>query len=208
MNIELPDKYLLPTAMGAFYTVASNKQDSTRDFLRILMSKKTSVSINSASLNEYFSNIDSPVAVLHKIQKNGWIHGQAEKKQIEAGPIEIVFPELLEKISKDKKALLADDQGFCIVSTGYDDENSELLAALSTDLSVISLLQKNNAMDKLNIQSNALALVNMSGQSNVGFWPIYVGDSLFILVISGAPDFEQEAFVDLIWLLHQRYCVY
>lgn len=208
MNAKLCEKYLLPTAMGVFYTISSNKKKPARQFLRQLMSESESIAIDSLSLNNYLSNAAGQVEILYQIQKNGWIHGLEEKKKIDAASIEVSFPGLLEKLSKDKKALLADDQGFCIVSTGFDDEDSELIAALSAGLSENSLLSNNDVMDKLNIQSSAFALVDVSGHSNIGFWPIYIGDIFFILVISGVPDFDQEAFVDLIWSLHQQYCVY
>ena len=66
----------------------------------------------------------------------------------------------------------------------------------------ISVTQlKNN----INIASSAWALVNSHGDSELGIWPLYVGNCQFNLVLMGAPQFNQQAFVDLIWVLSKRY---
>jgi hypothetical protein len=48
-------------------------------------------------------------------------------------------------------------------------------------------------------------MVNASGYSEIGFWPLYFGDEYFILVVGGLPRFNQEAFTTLLWTLGVRY---
>ena len=48
-------------------------------------------------------------------------------------------------------------------------------------------------------------MVNAAGCSEVGFWPLYFGDDYFILIVSGMPRFNQEAFTTLVWALGVRY---
>ena len=44
-----------------------------------------------------------------------------------------------------------------------------------------------------------------NGASELGFWPLYMGDEYFILILTGAPRFNQEAFTTLMWTLGVRY---
>jgi len=43
------------------------------------------------------------------------------------------------------------------------------------------------------------------GNSQVGFWPIFVGEHRFGLVIGGLPQLNQAALISLVWALMMRY---
>ena len=55
------------------------------------------------------------------------------------------------------------------------------------------------------MNSSAWAVVDASGSSKLGFWPIYIGKLRFVLVIQGMPRLNQPDFVKLIWILNLRY---
>ena len=145
--------------------------------------------------------------LLYHIQELKWLQGFDQSRQLSGGTIEDALPVILEPLSSNGKALLADGQGFYLASTGFTHEASEELSALSGDLSSLYVRHQGIIKGNLNIKSSAFALVDAAGYSQLGFWPLYIGDLLFILVISGVPRFDQDAFVNLIWTLHKRYFV-
>jgi hypothetical protein len=57
----------------------------------------------------------------------------------------------------------------------------------------------------LNLSSSAWAIVGAGGNSEVGFWPLYIGSQRFVLIIRGIPHLNRPALVSLIWALTRRY---
>ena len=101
--------------------------------------------------------------------------------------------------------MLADRQGFYLGTAGFTHETAEELSALSADLA--SLHQRHSGLlaNNLGIGSGAWGVIDAAGNSQVGFWPLYVGEQRFALVLAGVPRMNQQALVNLIWILNQRY---
>lgn len=208
MSIQLQDKYILPTVSGAFYCIASKETDPAKQFLQQLMTADKTAHLDSDTLNHLFA--DEAVAqkqVLFHIQELKWLQGFDQARQVPMGTIEDALPDLIEPLSSDGKALLADGQGFYLAGAGFTHEAAEELSGLSGDLSSLYVRHQGIIKGNLNIKSSAFALVDAAGYSQIGFWPLYVGDLLFVLVISGVPRFDQDAFINLIWTLHNRYYI-
>ena len=53
--------------------------------------------------------------------------------------------------------------------------------------------------------TGAWALVDMAGNSRVGFWPLFIGDHRFVLALGGLPALNHPALVELVWSLTFRY---
>ena len=206
MNIQLQDKYILPTAAGAYYCIAVKETDPAKQFLQKLMTDKETVQLDAETIDHLFADdINDQQQILHHIQKLKWLQGFDQAMEVPAGTIEQALPEILQQLSSDGKALLADDRGLYLASTGFTHEASEELSALSGDLSSLYVRHQGIIKGNLNINSSAFSIVDAAGYSQLGFWPIYIGDLMFVLVISGAPRFDQAAFVNLVWSLHKRY---
>jgi hypothetical protein len=60
-------------------------------------------------------------------------------------------------------------------------------------------------VNNLTIDSHAWAIVDAFGSSQLGFWPLFIGNSQFVITISGIPHFNRPDFVTLIWALSTRY---
>jgi hypothetical protein len=101
--------------------------------------------------------------------------------------------------------LLADDQGFYLATSGFPHEVAEELSALSAELAIIHKRRSGLLMNNMGFDSHAWAIVNAFGNSQIGFWPVFVGKHQFVIVISGIPHFNQPEFVSLIWALSNRY---
>ncbi len=91
---------------------------------------------------------------------------------------------------------------FYFANIGFNHETAEEVANLASEATRLvekhSLLVKNN----LNIYHNAIGICDPSGQSELSFFPLYVGDIKYILVIAGMPLLNSEAFVTLVRSLY------
>ena len=209
MNIPLQDKYILPTPAGAYYCISSRETEPAKQFLQRLMTEKETMQLDAETLGHLFKDETiNQQQLLQHIDKLKWLQGFDQTIQILPGTIEQALPDILQPLSSDGKALLADDQGLYLASTGFTHEAAEELSALSGDLSSLYVRHQGIIKGNLNIKSSAFSIVDAAGYSQLGFWPIYIGELMFVLVISGAPRFDQVAFVNLIWSLHKRYFDY
>ena len=200
MNSSLQEKYILPSPAGAFYCISSKENEQAKHFLQNLMTGK-----ETSQFDE--EKFEQDAQLLPHIQKLKLLQGFDQAIQIPEGTIEDTLPEILQKLSSESKALLADDQGLYLASTGFTHEASEELSALSGDLSSLYTRHQGIIKGNLNIKSSAFSLVDAAGYSQLGFWPIYIGEQMFVLVILGVPRLDQSAFVELVWMLHRRYFV-
>lgn len=208
MSILLHDKYILPTPVGAYYCIVSKEIEPAKRFLQHLMTGNEAAKFDTETLNELLGGeTNDQEQILFHIQKLKWLQGFDQARKVVDGTIEDTLPDILELLSSDGKAMLADDKGFYLSSAGFTHKASEELSALSGDLSSLYVRHQGILKGNLNIKSSAFALVDAAGYSQLGFWPIYIGELLFMLVISGVPRFDQDAFVNLIWLLHKRYYI-
>jgi hypothetical protein len=209
MSIPLQDKYILPTPAGAYYCISSRETEPAKQFLQKLMAEKETMQLDAETLDHLLKDeTNNQQQLLQHIHKLKWLQGFDQAIQILPGTIEQALPEILQLLSSDGKALLADDQGLYLASTGFTHEAAEELSALSGDLSSLYVRHQGIIKGNLNIKSSAFSIVDAAGYSQLGFWPVYIGDLMFVLVISGAPRFDQVAFVNLIWSLHKRYFNY
>jgi len=201
------DGYILPTPAGAYYAISGNHKDSMRMFLLTLLSRSASQALTEDLLHRASGSQDEQegLELLYRAQGLGWVQAENEPREAPVGIMEEALPAILGKLSSSRKVLLVDSQGFFLSAHGFSYELAEELSALSADLS--SLYQRHERLLKnnINIGSSAWALVNAHGDSQLGIWPLHIGDSQFNLVMTGVPQFNQLAFVDLVWILSKRY---
>ena len=200
MSTPLNDKYILPSPAGAFYSISTSETEPAKQFLQNLMTGKETSRLDPEKA------ADNDLLLQH-IQKLKWLQVFDQPVAIPDGTIEDALPDLLQKLSSESKALLADDQGLYLASTGFTHEASEELSALSGDLSSLYARHQGITKGNLSIKSSAFSLVDAAGYSQLGFWPLYIGNMTFVLVVLGTPRFDQTAFVELVWLLHKRYFI-
>ncbi|NOR81604.1 MAG: hypothetical protein GQ529_12370 [Methyloprofundus sp.] len=199
--------YIYLTPAGCYYAVSAVEVDPVRQFLRALLGSEKTPQLNLENLQELMANDDSEkcLALLQRCQQLGWVQGLEEERKAPSGSLEKLLPELLSKISEDGKILLADDQGFYLSSHGYPHEVAEEISALSAELNVIHERRAGLLMKNMGLNSHAWAIVNASGNSQLGFWPLFIGKTQFVIALSGMPHFKQSEFISLVWLLSTRY---
>ena len=201
--------YLYPTPAGAYYAVCSNDADKPRQFLRQLLLQPVTPALNLENLG-YLAGVTDPekcYELLHHCQKLNWVQGLNAPEEFPSDLLENILPGLLSKMSESGKVLLADMQGFYLASHGFPHEVAEELSGLSAELTNVHERRSGLLMNNLGIASHAWGVIDVFGNSQIGFWPLFIGKNRFVIVISGIPHFNQPEFVKLIWALSKRYAL-
>ena len=199
--------YLYPTPAGAYYAVSSTDQDKPRQFLRKLLQEKQTPILNINTLKQLMEQDDEEKCyeLLHHCQKLNWIQGLSDIEEYPTGALENILPAMLSKISEKGKVLLADNQGFYLATQGFPHEVAEELSALSAEIATIHERRSGLLMNNMGLKSHAWAIVDAFGNSDVGFWPMFISNNRFVIAIYGIPHSNQPEFVSMVWALSIRY---
>jgi hypothetical protein len=168
------------------------------------MASETTQKVSVETLRKFVGSAD-PLQLLYWMEKSKWIAGRAESETLAAQHIETDVPFLLGQLSGDGKAVLADHQGFHLVSAGFAQDVAEELAIFAAGISSIQDKHSELIRSKLRLGTVAMAVIDSGGNSELGCWPLYIGEHHFMLVVSGIPKFDQTAYLHLIWALCKRY---
>ena len=199
--------FLYPTPVGSYYAVSSTEEDKSRVFLKKLIKQPKTPVLNAETLMDLMDedNEEKALELLHHCQNLGWVQGVKDEIEPPEGSLEEFLPPLLTNISESGKILLADDQGFYLACNGFPHEVAEELSALSAEIATVHKRRSGLLMNNLGVGSHAWAIIDAFGCSQVGFWPVFIGRTRFVIAISGVPHFNQPDFVKLIWALSIRY---
>jgi hypothetical protein len=199
--------YVTPTPAGAYYGSSGGDDNPSRRLLRTLLKADASPLLTLDALQTWTGGKDEVGAMelLFHAQKIGWVEGQEQPLVAPKGALEDVIPKFLPLLSGNGKALLADSQGFYISSQGFPHETAEELSALSADLASLHERHSKLLQNNLGLNTSAWSLVDAAGNSQVGFWPLFIGELRFVLVVAGFPRLNQPALTSLIWSLSKRY---
>lgn len=198
--------YLSATPGGSYYAVQDNEPEPGRNFLHQLL-KEPETPLFNADIACKLSGLNKKRALefVHWLQEAGLISGQEQPEAAAEATLEQALPDLLRSLSDDGKAVLAESQGLYLGSAGFPHEAAEELAALSANLSEVYSRHKELLNGNLGYRQRAWGLVGASGNSEIGFWPVYIEQNRFTLIIEGVPQLNQPAFRNLIWALEIRY---
>ncbi|MBI4934750.1 MAG: hypothetical protein HY828_12785 [Actinobacteria bacterium] len=198
--------YLQPTPAGAYHAVASPEPSPERQLLLATMRHHTSVRATPETFAEWCGQpVETALATVHRAQEHGWLEGFQVPHGPAPGPLEPIAADAVQRLSSSGHGLLADGQGFCVASHGFDLQQSEFLAAVSADIASLHERHAAYLADAAGSTSSAWAMVDMAGNSRVGFWPLFVGRDRFVLALGGLPALNQTALVELVWALTVRY---
>lgn len=199
--------YLYPTPAGAYYAVSSLEMDKPRQFLRRLLQYPETPLLTLDNLRRLMNYDDEKkcLELLHHCQKLRWIQGLDQPEEYPLGSLEDILPGMLSKLSENGKVLLAEKQGFYLATHGFPHEVAEELSALSAEIATIHERRSGLLINNMGLVSHAWAIVDAFGNSEVGFWPLFISNNRFVVAIYGIPHFNQPEFVSLVWALSIRY---
>jgi hypothetical protein len=205
-NFQLDQElYIHPTPSGAYYCVSGPEDSPSRQLLFSLFKERTTPKFSLESAKKWLQESDDEKALdlLYHMQKVGWIEGLKEPKEAPDGVLEEMLPQFLSSLSD--KAILADEQGFYIASHGFPHETAEALSALSAELAMLYERRKGVLKNNLGLNTSAWGLVDVAGNSHIGFWPMHIGEQCFVMIIGGAPRLNQPQLTTMVWALTTRY---
>ncbi|MEL0584310.1 MAG: hypothetical protein AAES65_05445 [Candidatus Thiodiazotropha sp. (ex. Lucinoma kazani)] len=202
----IENRFALPSPAGAYYASSHKQIDPMRALLCALLQQESTPQLTQQALETWtgLSGSDAQEA-LYRAQSLGWIEGLEEPQSAQPGTLEKLLPELLCPLSDSGKALLADGHGFNVAAVGFTHEASIELSALSADIASLDSRHQALTHNNLRLSSGAWALVDAAGNSQLGFWPLYIDEYRFVLVLQGVPHLNQSIFTSLIWALSTRY---
>jgi len=195
------------TPAGAFYAVSSPEPGGNRSILLSILREGSAAPFNLEMARRWtqLANDEDALRSVFRLQRLGLIRGNPEARRPPRERLEDLLPPLLKQLSDQGKALLADENGFYLATSGFAHESAEELAGLSADL--ISLQSRHGRLlrNNLRVNSESWALVDPAGNAELGFWPIFVGPQRFMLIIGGTPRLQDQSFVYLVQALDTRY---
>jgi hypothetical protein len=207
-HLTLTDNlFLYPSPTGAYFAISEQEDNKSRQFLQNLLQAQQTPALTQAELSRLtgLDNEDQALELLYHCQQLEWVQGLKEPLMAPQKSLEEYLPSVLPALSSQKKVLLADEEGFYLGCQGFSHEAAEELSALSAELAILHHRRTGLLKNNLGINHQAWALVNAYGDSQLGFWPLYIGQYRFILVIAGIPYFNQPDFIGLAWALSIRY---
>lgn len=195
------------TPAGTSYLVADSKADGVKKLLTEILLYGNSAPLTASVIKDWTKNNDEKGAfqAIYRLQKLGLIRGTKKPRPYSTGAIDDLLPLFLSHLSAESKALLADDNGLYVASSGFPHESAEELAAVAADLTGVYAKHKLLLQKNLRIPSYSWGLIEPNGLANISFFNLYVNDVLFTLVIGGNPRLGHFSFVELIYQLLTRY---
>lgn len=198
--------FLYPTPAGVFHACSSNENDKSRSFLKALLALPETPELNEKNLKKLTGlNADKSFSLLYRCQEIGWIQGISEPKKYQEGSLDDILPGLISILSEKGKVLLADDSGFYLATSGFPHEVAEELSALSAEIAVFHERRSGLLSKNMGFSSSSWGILDAGGNSKIGFWPLYIGKTRFVMAISGIPRFNHSDFITLVWALSIRY---
>ncbi len=194
------------TPIGAYYATNSKQNSPLHRLLRYLLKLSSSPQLNKQALQQFRENagLESALAMVKLASKRQFISLSSQETKVSTVTLETSLPKLFRELSDDGKVLLADDQGFCLGQIGFDDSTSEQLAALSADIAIVQERHQ-SALTAVSEFGNIWGVISPVTKHQLSFWPIFVGDYRFVLVLGQKMSLNQPAFTQLIRLLSVRY---
>lgn len=201
--------FVSPTPGGAYYAASSPEWTPARLLLFRLMAGNETPAVTLPTLLSWTgSNSEQEVLeLLSRMQSLAWIQAEERPRRLPEGMLDEILPSLLVRPFYGRRVLLADSGGFAVANRHFAQETAEELAALSADLASLYERHQGLLLNTMGLTSGALGLIDAAGNSQLGFWPLYIGAVRFVLVVSGLPLLNDAGFTDLVWALARRYAI-
>ena len=183
------------TPAGAFYAVSSDTPSAGKTLLHGLL---------KADPGEVVSS-DTALNLLYRLQKLEFLYGDENGDSDGINFADEQLPLLMEQLSGSGKALLVDRNGLYLANANFHHEAAEELGLLAAEVAQMEKKHRLLVRNNLYINNNAWGVCDPSGQSELTFFPLYIGSTKLILVVGGIPDLSKEAFVTLVRILYRRY---
>jgi hypothetical protein len=151
------------------------------------------------------TDLASATLLLDELQCAGWVEGSTQPFQPPATSLDEALPLLLPGLSSLGRAVLADQQGFCLTGVGFDPDLASALSAFCAD--VVSTVERHREVVARAIGSESAATYFMGpyADEELSLWPLRIGAHRFVLLVAGLADLDRPELTDLVACLAIRY---
>lgn len=195
-------KYVIATPAGAYYTVQRERASGPRQFMLNLLQADVSPEQDSDTVKQWVKQCQPGVPdLVRRLSNMGFIQCiDVEQRAVDHNPSEAI-PGLLKSIVDTGKAMLSDMHGNVISTSGVSGDAVSELAQMGSELFELRMRHGSVIANYLQLDGDAWALVNAGGNSETGFWPLYTGNNIYMLIVMGMPMFNQPTFTRLVKML-------
>ncbi len=199
--------YLVPTPAGVGFALGAPDPDPARLVLNALLRGGSSRPMPLAMLAEVSGIGDrkSLGAILFALQRDGKLSGDVEPLAVAREPLGDAVPPLLEAMSTDGRGVLADDHGLCYAFAGYSCDEAQRLAACAPSAWQLLRRHREHVIGAANRETYTLALLDETAGARLIIRPLFVGEQVFHLCLSGLAHPNSPALTKLGALLLRRY---
>lgn len=200
-----PGLFITPTGSGALRVVTGTSDGPAETLIRFLLRSPDAITTDTRDLvsRSGLADTDTLIGAIADAQRHGWLEGRARPLPMPEGPLGVELPTLLAPLAQNGRAMLVDDQGFTLATTGFTPEAADELAILAAEVARLRQRRSIEAASSAPIES--WALTDSRGVPDISICPIQVGSQPFSLILGGFPRLHQQAFVTLAILLSRRY---
>lgn len=192
------DRYISVTPAGCYYAVENRDPTIARQILHRILSVPVSPALSQFSKTD----IDSILELL----KSELVMLTDQPITLPEGNLTKLLPHVLSALSEQGRVVLTESgQGLFIDYSGISQDEAEELAVMAAGFRVLAEKRTRLLAKQLSISSRAFGVVDPAGNSEIGFWPLYISDNVFTLIVLGIPRFNTAQFCTLVWALVERY---
>ncbi len=199
--------YLSVTPAGAYQSVSKGLPVLVRETLLHFLKQPSAPQFTPENLKQLTGQPSDSTAstIMQHLQNMRLVQALDAPQSVPTDSMETLLPQLLSELSSSNRALLADDKGLYLGMHGFKHEIAEELSAMSASIGSLQARHEHFLQRNLNQNACAWGLMSVTGDCQLGFWPLQIGQVAFVLVIADVPRLNRVAFRDLVWLLAQRY---
>ena len=183
---------------GCYYAVESREPTVARGLLHRILGNAV-----TPAFSDYDANDQKNIIAL---KTSGFISFDNDRTTLPDGNLSDLLPQILPALSERRRVVLTEArQGLFLDFTGVSQEQAEELAVLASSLRSLSDTRTELLTNQLSIHSRGFGIVDPSGNSEIGFWPLHIADNVLTLIVLGIPRFNSVEFCTLVWALIERY---
>lgn len=195
--------YLGITPAGAYHATAAAEPAPMRRLLLRALLERSTLRMRDVPWTDWLGaqGAGSAVDLVARMDALGWLSGLETPQQCPAGPLEPLLPRLLASLSSLRLGLLADHQGLQIGYAGFSEAQAQGIAAVSAEAIALAFRCRRLLGGLERYGPGAWGMIDAAGHSQIGVWPLFLGETWFALVLGGQPRLRHPDFLRLVWAL-------
>ena len=189
----LPTEWLILTPEGTLKAFAQQSPDDDDTALQTLLAEG-----HTPDAASWVAVEPRRAELAQRALQQGWVERLTHRLQGPDARLDDFLQHVIAPLSGERRAVLASDSGFCLGSTGMDQDEAETLSAALADFSQFAARQTSRGWRGANRyvsfhQDPSFLLPSYS------FVPFWVDGSGYWLALAGEPLLNNPVLVELLW---------